>query len=97
MEIDIEKLEAAMTILFSDIKKRKGTIINIEPDYYWDIPMDLIYNPYVEPKTEELTLGQLSYDWDPLCEIIEGEEILLWHFKLASNFIKVLCVADEED
>ena len=42
-------------------------------DFYWDIPVEELYDPYTTPN--DLDLGQLSEDWEKLRAIARGETL----------------------
>jgi hypothetical protein len=60
MQVDLNEVEKIALLLISKLKESKGEVVDLENDFYWDIPKEEIYNPYKAPK--ELTLGQLSDD-----------------------------------
>lgn len=70
MNIDVSQLRAVTEKLLAHVESKR-TSVEIDVDYYWDIPKDARYDPAVEPK--ELTLGQLSDDWDELGRIAGGQ------------------------
>jgi hypothetical protein len=70
MDIKVSQLRTATERLLAHLES-KGDTVNVEADFYWNIPAPARYNPYEEPK--ELTLGQLSDDWGELSRIAEGE------------------------
>lgn len=60
MTMNITDPQKITTLLLSKLRERKGNEIEINGDFYWDIPGDDLYNPYSEPRN--MTLGQLSDD-----------------------------------
>lgn len=45
--------------------------LEIKDDYYWNVPEDVRYDPHRQPG--ELTIGQLSDDWQEIRAILDGE------------------------
>jgi len=89
MEIDIDTLEQACQAIFVYLKEAKIDSIQVEQDFYWHISQEDRYNPYQEPKN--LTLGQLSSDWEEIKKIAVGEsEPLGYSFVLLSSLLKYL-------
>ncbi len=70
MTVDIEELRRIVATLL-DVVESNGTTIEIADDYYWDVPKNDRYKVYVSPA--ELTVGQLSDDWNELRRIGCGE------------------------
>jgi hypothetical protein len=72
MGIDIELLEKAISTTLSAIKEQSGNSIHVPVDYYWSIPAKSLFDVYVRPA--ELSIGQVSEDWNWLQEIAEGKK-----------------------
>ena len=70
MQVSVLELRAVSEQLFLHLERSGYSSVELDSDYYWNIPKKLRYNPYEEPK--ELVLGQLTDDWDNLCKILEG-------------------------
>ena len=66
MNIRIRDLLQVMNILQSALKRFDSIDLG-DKDYYWDIFEEELYNPYQEPT--ELSLGQLSFDWEGLLRL----------------------------
>jgi hypothetical protein len=72
MEIILDDLQEIFTLLVQNIKEKGIKTINLEVDYYWNIPQPQIYDPYQKPL--ELDLGQLSDDWNELRKILTTQK-----------------------
>lgn len=71
LQINLNEIEKAMSVLLHDLREAQGEVIEIEPiDYYWAIPREELYNPYEEPT--DLTLGQLTDDLEEMKKLAEG-------------------------
>lgn len=75
MQVRIATLRALADKLFTHLEQTGHSAIEIDEDYYWDVPAVRRYNPYEKP--EELTLGQLSDQWSDLKKILAGEKNVL--------------------
>lgn len=76
MKIDVNILKQLVSAIFLKFEEDGISSLEVDEDFYWHIPRDKIYNPYEEPKTEDLSLGQLSDDWETLhAAVISGAEI----------------------
>lgn len=74
MKISISDLIKVIEILKSNISQSFPDAIEIKSeDFYWDIPEDMLYDPTASPN--ELTLGQLSDDWEELLRLKDQENI----------------------
>ncbi len=71
MEIALSELKAVFLKEIDHLEKLGYEKVDIPVEYYWNIPQEVRYDPYQEPK--QLTLGQLSDNWDGLKQILEGE------------------------
>ncbi len=63
MKINVSVLENSIMVLLGYLKTLNIKEIELEKDYYWDINKEALYNPYDMPSKEEMTLGQLSFDY----------------------------------
>jgi hypothetical protein len=71
MNIRIKDLLQVMNILQNAVKRFDS--INLgDKDYYWDLFEEELYNPYQKPT--ELSLGQLSFDWENLLRLKRKDE-----------------------
>ncbi|MBT0549342.1 hypothetical protein [Riemerella anatipestifer] len=88
MKVNIETLEKITLILLSKLKEDNGKTIELNDDFYWDIPDNEIYNPYKEPKN--LTLGQLSSDIERIEEAISSDSFINYDIKIISSILRAL-------
>ena len=72
INVDLEEIRSALETVFDHLKKNGVTTIEIEEDYYWNVPQEDVYNPLVDPT--DLDLGQLTDDWSRLQSIRTGED-----------------------
>jgi hypothetical protein len=70
MTVNIEELRKIVATLL-DVVGSNGATVEFADDYYWDVPKDYRYKVYASPA--ELTVGQLSDDWNELRRIGRGE------------------------
>ena len=76
MVLDLNTLENIVKKVFSNMRSRGIREITLDSDFYWDIPTELLYDPYNEPK--ELNIGQLEEDYDVLKQSSQ-KNILVGH------------------
>ena len=74
MKININDLKKISELLLDYIKKNNSDYVEIKHDYYWFLDKEELYNPYDKPNQSELTLGQLSTDWENLEKILRSED-----------------------
>ncbi len=87
MKINKEELFLITNILLELLNDK--IFVEIQEDFYWDISQKEIYNPYEDPKN--LTLGQLSDDWQELKRILNGTHIPVgYDLKRLSNILRVI-------
>ena len=70
MDVDTSTLRAACVRLLDHLDSSGLSTIHIEPDYYWDIAEEELYNALNKPG--ELDMGQLSDDWREIQAIADG-------------------------
>ncbi len=85
LQINLNEIEKAMSVLLHDLREAQGEIIEVEPvDYYWSVPRVALYDPYKEPT--DLTLGQLTDDLEEMKKLAEGtsEPVSLYLVKMSA-------------
>jgi hypothetical protein len=70
MSITPAQLREVFEVLIRHLEETGVSEIEIDPDYYWDIPAEELYDPYNTP--EGLDLGQLTEDWQKLQDVAAG-------------------------
>jgi hypothetical protein len=70
MNITTAELRKIFEVLMKHVEGTGNSEIEIDWDYYWDIPTEELYDPYKTP--ENLDLGQVSEDWQKLREVADG-------------------------
>jgi hypothetical protein len=71
VDIQLNDLRLVTDKLFQHIDELGIESLVINDEYYWSIPREDLYQPYQEPK--QLTLGQLSFDWQDLEKVLNNE------------------------
>lgn len=72
--MNIENLIRVTSLLLQRLAENLGNEVEIDKDYYWNISLEEKYDPYNKPKN--ITLGQLSDDYNELVNILDsGDEI----------------------
>jgi hypothetical protein len=93
MTISLTDLKQIADVVLSSLQQSNETNIEINVDFYWDIPDEDIYNPYKNP--ENLTLGQLSFDLEELSRLLHANEVVTYDLKRLSNVFRLLsCVSN---
>jgi len=88
MKINIEELEKLTLLLLSRLRESSGVIIELNNDFYWDIPTDELYNPYEEPKN--ITLGQLSDDFNEVIRLSKSNDVIPYGVKRLSSIFRAI-------
>jgi len=70
MDIDIALLRTATDKLLLRMLEMGISKVELDADYYWHIPSELLYDNYDEPKS--FTMGQLSEDLTFVQEVADG-------------------------
>ena len=70
MTINLEELRQIVSVLLDSLEENTNSIA-IDADHYWDVPEKARYDNYDTPT--ELSIGQLTDDWNELQRIGRGE------------------------
>jgi hypothetical protein len=71
MKITTEDLRKTFEALVDHLDETGQASVELPWDFYWDLSAEELYDPYSDPK--DLSLGQLSDDWNRLLQISNGE------------------------
>lgn len=74
MKIKREELQAITALFLKKLEDSNIDEVELTEDFYWSVDSDKLYNPYKSPKKKNLTLGQLSHDWESLVELLEADK-----------------------
>ena len=88
MNVKVSELRAITDCLFTYLENTGRGDFEIDEDYYWEISKEELYDPSKDPK--DLTIGQLSHDWERLQAIQSGEDppigyALVWLASILRN------------
>jgi hypothetical protein len=73
MRIQLSELRRAADSLFDHLERTGRTEIEVTEDFYWSIPEKHLYSVYAPPPESNLTVGQLSDDWNEVAKIASGQ------------------------
>ena len=75
MDIDIDDLETIAHKLFQHAKDLGISFVHLPVDYYWSLPDSRMYDINAQPTelVEMLGMGQLTYDWNELINVLSNE------------------------
>jgi hypothetical protein len=73
VKIQLSVLRQATNVLFDHLERTGRTEIEVTEDFYWSIPEKHLYSAYTSPTESELTMGQLSDDWNEVAKIASGQ------------------------
>lgn len=72
MRVNTANLRRACEMLLTHLEATGQPEIEIAEDFYWAIPQNEAYTPYSTPS--QLTMGQLSDDWNEIMAIVDGDK-----------------------
>jgi len=73
VRIQLSDLRRAADALFDHLEQTGRTEVEVTEDFYWSIPEKHLYSVYAPPPESDLTMGQLSDDWNELTKIASGK------------------------
>jgi hypothetical protein len=88
MKLDLNELMSITQQLIDAFSANNGRVIDIDKDYYWSIDVAALYNPYEEPR--DLSLGQLSEDWNSLKSAVSSQTIIPYDLNRLGIILKAL-------
>ncbi len=71
MRVPVSLLRRACSLVFDHLESSGCAEIEIDEDYYWNIPDDRLYKVYEEPTG--FTAGQLSWDVENVERVVAGD------------------------
>lgn len=88
MKIELELLEECIVTIFNEMKNQNINTINLESDFYWNVPSESIYDIYKEPI--QLDIGQLEEDYNTLSQAKEKDILVRHNLKSASAILRYI-------
>jgi len=87
MRISIDEIGNIVEMLMGHLKENGYTEVDVEEDYYWVIPKEQRYDPYVVPTCEEL--GQITMEIESLRRMVDNNQPigygLVWLSEILRN------------
>jgi hypothetical protein len=93
MKVNIKEIEIVALLLLSKLRESKGNEIELTNDYYWDISIEELYNPYEEPSN--ITLGQLSDDIEEIQRLNKSDDAIAYDLKRLAAILKALSIENQ--
>ena len=90
MKVNLEEIGVIVSFLLSKLKASAGNELEITADFYWDISVDEIFDPYNEPKN--FSLGQLTDDLQEVQKIIQVDNAISYDLGRIANIIKAISI-----
>ena len=91
MQLNIDDLRAISDRLLANLAASGIDSVDLQVDYYWEIPSEQRYDPYTKPDTNSLTLGQVSWDIESLYDVLEGGKIpVAYHLVWLGTVLKAV-------
>lgn len=93
--INIVELEQVITKLLAHIKEHVGDNLEVNQDYYWDVPLSSLYNMDLseEEVGKKIGIGSLHDDWESVAALLKDDEEPL--ALLLLKVVPVLCCLAE--
>lgn len=89
MRVKLETLEKVIHVAFEHMREHGVEELELDKDYYWNIPSEEKYDRYDQPTN--LDLGQLSEDWRDIVNISENtSDILCVHLRAVSSIMRYI-------
>mgnify|MGYP001235186302 CR=1 FL=1 len=89
MQIDVSDLRTVTEKLFNHLDEIGQSSIELTNDYYWDISEDERYN--VENDPQDLSIGQLTEDWEFLRKIgMDDEHTIAYAFVWLGKILQAI-------
>ncbi len=72
MKVKTAELRHVSDLLFEHLERNGISELEVDKDFYWNVQDDQLFSVYEKPG--ELTMGQLSEDWQQLQAIASGRK-----------------------
>ena len=73
MRLKIVDIEQIVAKVFKELHQPGIEEVQITDDYYWEIPANARYDALSTPDIANLTIGQLSEDWEHLLRLLASD------------------------
>ena len=70
MIVKLDELKQALDVVFEHLRAENVTAVEVDEDFYWNIPAEVVYDPLTQP--EAMDVGQLTEDWVRIQAIADG-------------------------
>lgn len=90
MKVELDFLEKVVASIFREMKMRGIDGVQLDADFYWNVPSESIYDPYNEPG--QLDIGQLEEDYETLRFAHKTDALIGYNLKNISPIMRYLSV-----
>ena len=89
MRVKLETLEKVVHVIFEHMRDLEVEEVELDNDYYWNIPFEKKYDRYDSPT--DLDLGQLSEDWQDIINVVENRKSCSgWDLRAVSSILRYI-------
>lgn len=88
MKIKLNLLEEAVITIFNEMKEQGIDNIDLDSEFYWNVPSESIYDVYNEPT--QLDIGQLEDDYAILYEATKKALLVRHNLKNIADILRYL-------
>lgn len=88
MKVKLNILEEAVITIFNEMREQGVDNIDLDSDFYWNVPSESIYDAYNEPA--QLDIGQLEDDYAILYEATEKSLLVRHNLKNIAAILRYL-------
>ncbi|RSB20965.1 hypothetical protein [Enterobacter cloacae] len=88
MKVELDLIEKAVVVIFNEMRSRGLSSVELDCDFYWNIPTEQLYNVYEKPN--ELDIGQITDDYDTLKKHLENDTLIYYNLKNAAAVMRFL-------
>ncbi|MDG4823858.1 hypothetical protein O7635_18540 [Asanoa sp. WMMD1127] len=75
--VRVADLRVAVERLLAEVERDRGAEVDLGADYYLVVPLESAYE--LHAGSPQLTMGQLSDDVASLRELLERDDVCVWH------------------
>jgi hypothetical protein len=72
--INLNELQRAINVVLDHLIKTRGIeTVNLDKDFYWDIPSETLYDMNLDPPNLRIDVGSLYCDWEMFGKLLQTD------------------------
>jgi len=74
--INLKDIQRAINVLLDHLIKTRGIeTVNLDKDFYWNIPSETLYDANLDPPNLKIDLGSFYADWEMISKLLQTDSV----------------------